>query len=55
MDRFTGLGALGYKNKVLELALLTASSLTSLLCSTLMQSYGHINCSALTVPVACMD
>lgn len=30
MDRLTGLGALGYKNKALELAPLTTSSLASL-------------------------
>lgn len=41
MDRLTGLGALGYKNKALELALLTVSSLTSLLCSTLFKAMAH--------------
>lgn len=54
MGRLTGLGALGYKNKALELALLTTSSLASSLCSTLIQSYWHISCSALTVPLAWM-
>lgn len=51
MDGLTGLRALGYENKALERA---TSSLASLLCSTLIQSYGHTNHSALT-PLACMD
>lgn len=55
MDRLTGLGALGYKNKALEIGPFSTSSLASLLCSTLIQSYGHINCSVLTVPLACVD
>lgn len=55
MGRLTGLGALGYKNKALELARLTTSSLASLLSPTLIQSCGHINCCALTVSLACMD